>query len=250
MWIADPWDAAYLKTEAGILLQTAEILEAEGFMDVDDEFARPSAELLRKGAAFEGGPPPKAIRGEQKTWDLFVSHASEDKEAFVRPLVERLRLEGLSVWYDELTLTLGDSLRQKIDEGLVASRYAVVVLSNAFFAKDWPRKELDGLNALEVDGRKVILPIWHEVSQSRCGSVLPDPGGPPGCALIGGHGHGCQKNPGSCSPGDRSRSTSTGGGVLRRGLIRRVARSRGVLEPTEAAAGHSDLQSDSIKASF
>jgi len=173
VWIADPWDAAYLKTEVRILLQTAEILEAEGFMEVDDEFARPSGELLRKSAEFEGGPPPKAIRREQKTWDLFVSHASEDKKAFVRPLVERLRLEGLTVWYDELTLTLGDSLRQKIDEGLAASRYGVVVLSKAFFAKDWPRKELDGLDALEVDGRKVILPIWHEVSQPGVARFSP-----------------------------------------------------------------------------
>ncbi len=72
---------------------------------------------------------------------------------------------GLKVWFDEWTLTIGDSLRQKIDEGLLASDYGVVVLSRSFFAKKWPQVELDGLFAREMQGRKVILPIWHSVTR-------------------------------------------------------------------------------------
>src|SRR5579871_6446281 len=99
-------------------------------------------------------------------WDLFISHASEDKVAFVQPLAEALRGAGLKVWYDRWTLALGDSLRRKIDEGLAKSRFGVVVLSHAFFAKDWPQNELDGLVSREIGGRKVILPVWHGLTKA------------------------------------------------------------------------------------
>ena len=98
-------------------------------------------------------------------WDLFICHASEDKENFVRPLAVALLGKNLKVWYDEITLTLGDSLQKSIDRGLKDSRFGVVVLSHDFFAKDWPQRELDGLVALERNGRKVILPIWHNLTR-------------------------------------------------------------------------------------
>jgi hypothetical protein len=88
-------------------------------------------------------------------WDVFVSHASEDKEEFARPLAQALKDRGLRVWFDEFTLRVGDSLRRSIDRGLAHSRYGVVVISPAFLSKEWPQKELDGLMAREVDGRKV-----------------------------------------------------------------------------------------------
>jgi len=102
--------------------------------------------------------------GLGKRWDVFISHASEDKDAFVRPLATALRASGLLPWYDESALTVGDSLRGKIDEGLVNSRYGIVVLSHAFFAKNWPQHELDGLMSREVAGAKVILPVWHNIT--------------------------------------------------------------------------------------
>lgn len=98
-----------------------------------------------------------------KQWDVFISHASEDKESFVRDLATALEKTGLRVWFDETTLTVGDSLRAKIDEGLSKSRFGVVVLSQNFFAKSWPQHELDGLVSREVSGVKVILPVWHNI---------------------------------------------------------------------------------------
>ena len=102
--------------------------------------------------------------GLGKQWDVFISHASEDKNGFVRPLAEALRASGLLPWYDETTLTVGDSLRRKIDEGLANSRYGIVVLSHSFFGKEWPQQELDGLMSREVAGAKVILPVWHKIT--------------------------------------------------------------------------------------
>ncbi len=75
-------------------------------------------------------PPPSETGG--KTHDVFISHASEDKDDFVRPLAYALINEGLDVWYDEMTLRIGDSLRQKIDKGLANSRVGLVVLSLSF----------------------------------------------------------------------------------------------------------------------
>lgn len=99
-------------------------------------------------------------------YDVFISHASEDKDAVARPLARHLEDMGLRVWIDECELTLGDSLRRKIDFGLAKSTYGVVVLSPAFFGKEWPNKELDGLVAREDGSGKVVLPIWHNVNAS------------------------------------------------------------------------------------
>jgi hypothetical protein len=94
---------------------------------------------------------------------LFISHASEDKADFVEPLVDALS-KHYEVWFDKFRLTLGDSLLQKINEGLRECDFGVVVLSPAFFAKRWPQAELDGLFALEDTTRKLILPIWKDVT--------------------------------------------------------------------------------------
>lgn len=109
----------------------------------------------------------KSLQTRSINYDVFVSHASEDKEEFVRDFVECLRKNGLKVWYDELTLKIGDSLRRSIDSGLSNSRFGIVVLSEAFFQKEWPQRELDGLFAREIDGNKVILPIWHKISKNE-----------------------------------------------------------------------------------
>jgi hypothetical protein len=100
-------------------------------------------------------------------FDLFICHASEDKAAVVRPLARELAGRGLKVWLDELELTIGDTLNGRIEAALTLSRFGVVVISPAFFAKQWPQRELAGLAAREVHaGLKVILPVWHEVDHA------------------------------------------------------------------------------------
>jgi len=103
-------------------------------------------------------------RQRKPAYDAFVCHASEDK-GFVRPLVKALRRARVKVWYDENLLRWGDGLRSSIDRGLVNSRYGIVVFSKAFLKKKhWTEHELNGLFAKERDGRKVILPIWHKIT--------------------------------------------------------------------------------------
>ena len=105
--------------------------------------------------------------------DVFICHASEDKDDVARPLAEGLRAAGLNVWYDEFSLKLGDSLRGSIDKGLAESRFGVVILSPHFFAKKWPPAELNGLFAKEILGDKTILPIWHDITQAEIAEHSP-----------------------------------------------------------------------------
>jgi hypothetical protein len=106
-------------------------------------------------------------------WDVFISHASEDKNDFARPLANGLMVRGLKVWFDEFSLNVGDSLRRSIDMGLARSRFGIVVISPNFLKKEWPQKELDGLVAREIGGMKVILPIWHNISADRVREASP-----------------------------------------------------------------------------
>jgi len=105
------------------------------------------------------------VVASRSRWDIFVSHASEDKAEFVEPLSAALTEFGIKVWYDGFTLSLGDSLSRSIDEGLARSRFGLVVLSPSFLAKKWPEYELRGLTAREIAGRTVILPIWHNITK-------------------------------------------------------------------------------------
>ena len=102
-----------------------------------------------------------------QTWDVFISHATEDKDAIARPLAAALQALGVTAWLDELELKIGDSLRRKIDYGLSHSRFGVVILSRSFFAKQWPQYELDGLVTRQNSGEQNILPIWHEITKAE-----------------------------------------------------------------------------------
>lgn len=105
-------------------------------------------------------------------WDVFVSHAFEDKE-FARDLADALQQEGLRVWFDEFELRVGDGLRSSIDKGLAKSRFGVVILSPNFFAKEWTRKELGALTARETKDKKIILPVWHNISAKEIRKYSP-----------------------------------------------------------------------------
>ena len=77
------------------------------------------------------------------------------------------------IWYDEFTLRIGDSLRQKIDQGLANSRVGLVILSSAFISKGWPNYELDGIVTRAVSGEQILLPIWHNITKQQVADYSP-----------------------------------------------------------------------------
>ncbi|MCE3294901.1 MAG: molecular chaperone Tir [Crocinitomicaceae bacterium] len=101
---------------------------------------------------------------KENKYDFFISHASEDKNSFVRPLVEALTEKGYRVWYDESSLKIGDSLIQNISNGIKNSLYGIIVLSENFFEKTWTKKELEALISKEIiTDDNLILPIWLNI---------------------------------------------------------------------------------------
>jgi len=126
--------------------------------DIDLGYAKA---LVQMSAA-----PAAAPEREAKRFDVFLSHAWEDKDAIARPLFEALTAAGVSVSFDEAVLKLGDSLHRKIHDGLARCIFGIVIISPSFLSKEWPQRELDGLVGLQVQSRETkILPIWHEMDQ-------------------------------------------------------------------------------------
>lgn len=113
--------------------------------------------------------------GSTPEYDVFVSHAWEDKADFVDELVQELENSGLRVWYDTSQIKWGDSMRQKIDDGLKHSRFGVVILSPSYIAdgKYWTKAELDGLFQLESVNGKMLLPIWHKLTKTQVMEFSP-----------------------------------------------------------------------------
>lgn len=103
----------------------------------------------------------------EKNWDVFISHASEDKETIVRQLADTLEKLKVKIWFDEFSLKVGDSLSKSIDDGLQKSKFGIVVISRNFLEKRWTDYEYRSLLSKEDNGKKVILPIWHDISKDE-----------------------------------------------------------------------------------
>jgi hypothetical protein len=160
---------------------------SRSFLALAEKINFPPAAILdelRPEFAFQ-----MSVSATGENWDVFISHAHEDKSALAAPLATELRERGLRVWYDEFALMVGDSLRRSIDRGLARSRFGIVILSPRFFQKEWPQKELDGLVARESQGQKVILPVWHDITADairRYSPMLADRVGVPSSFGIAG----------------------------------------------------------------
>lgn len=111
----------------------------------------------------------------QEQYDVFVSHAWEDKEEFVDELVDAMRKAGITVWYDTTQMLWGDSMRQRIDDGLKKSKFGIAVLSPNYIAegKYWTKAELNGLFQLESVNGKTLLPIWYNLNKKDVMNFSP-----------------------------------------------------------------------------
>ena len=112
---------------------------------------------------------------EGPEYDVFVSHAWEDKEEFVEEFVQALINRGIKVWYDKSEMNWGDSMRARIDEGLRKSKFGVAILSPNYIAENkyWTKAELDGLFQMESINGKMLLPIWHNLTKKQVMDYSP-----------------------------------------------------------------------------
>lgn len=99
------------------------------------------------------------IKMSSGAFDVFICHASEDKETIARPLYESLTKRGVKAFLDEQYIQWGDSLTEKINHALGQSKYVIAILSDSSVGKSWPLKEINSTLAREIGGEKVLLPI-------------------------------------------------------------------------------------------
>lgn len=117
---------------------------------------------------------------QQKTthrfeYDVFICHSSADKKKIVEPLADDLDQRGLQVWYDDFEISLGDDIRDAIEEGIANSRYGVIVLSDQFLEADWAGAELSSLTAREhSEGvQKILLPLRYGIGMDSIRENTP-----------------------------------------------------------------------------
>jgi len=109
-----------------------------------------------------------------KQYDLFISHASSDKITYVRGLYEALSQLGISIFYDEDSIEWGDKWKDKILEGTASSEFAIIVISNKFFGREWTERELHEFLQRQNDSeQKIILPLLFGVSQEQLREEYP-----------------------------------------------------------------------------
>ena len=112
---------------------------------------------------------------DEEMFDVFISHAHEDKASFVDDFVKELKGLNIKAWYDNDTISWGDSMRERIDEGLKKSTFGIVILSPEYIAegKYWTKTELNGLFQLESINGKTLLPIWHGLTKKDVMNYSP-----------------------------------------------------------------------------
>lgn len=121
---------------------------------------------MKRGLGAASGAAPAA--------DVFLSHASEDKDDIARPLKEALEARGVSVWFDEIQIKVGQSIRREIEKGIAQCRFGIVIVSPHFFAKQWTQAELDALFSKKMEsGEDLVLPVWHHISKDEVSRQSP-----------------------------------------------------------------------------
>lgn len=112
--------------------------------------------------------PYSPATGPSPIRDVFICHASEDKENVVEPLVSAFEASGISFWYDQRETRWGDSVTGAVNQGLKEARFVIVVLSRAFISKQWPQREWRAaLNREIALGRTLVLPLLVGTPEER-----------------------------------------------------------------------------------
>lgn len=147
----------------------------EAIKRMQDSYEQRINELSRSNLPKSVLTKEQSEIGIKDEYDVFVSHAWEDKESFADEFVKALRDKGIRVWYDTSQIKWGDSMRDRIDEGLKKSKFGIAILSPNYIAegKYWTKAELDGLFQLDSVNGKTLLPIWHDLTKKQVVEFSP-----------------------------------------------------------------------------
>lgn len=129
---------------------------------VKGEEHSPYLNLCKQVLELEPNPPPsiKKLKGIFDMYDVFICHASEDKQDVAIPLYEELQNEGINTFIDCVAIGWGDSLLAKIGTALQKSKFVIAIISENSIAKSWPMKEVNAVLSLEISSEKTkLLPL-------------------------------------------------------------------------------------------
>lgn len=118
---------------------------------------------------------PKYQAKNLPEYDVFISHANKDKEELIEELYHSLDMLGIKIFYDKESLEWGDNWKERILNGVKKAEFAIIVISENFFDREWTEKELsEFLNRQNRNGQKLILPIVHNISMKQLQEKYPN----------------------------------------------------------------------------
>lgn len=107
-------------------------------------------------------------------YDVFISHANKDKEDLIEELYQSLNALGVKIFYDKESLEWGDNWKDRILKGTKKAEFAIIVISENFFDREWTERELaEFLNRQNRNGQKLILPILHNITAEQLKGKYP-----------------------------------------------------------------------------
>lgn len=125
---------------------------------------------LATAASAESTP----IKPSRKKYDVFISHANKDKLSYVNDLYSVLSDLGIEIFYDSKVLSWGDKWKDVILNGTEQSEFAIIVISENFFGREWTEKELNTfLEQENTSGQKIVLPLLYNVTIDQLKAKYP-----------------------------------------------------------------------------
>jgi RNA-directed DNA polymerase len=129
---------------------------------VKGEEHSPYLTLCKKVLELDKNPPDfiAKLKGVFDMYDIFICHASEDKNEVALPLYESLKMQKINAFIDCFAINWGDSLVSKINTALQKSKYVIAIISENSVKKSWPMKELNAVLSAEIGSdRTKLLPL-------------------------------------------------------------------------------------------
>ncbi len=119
----------------------------------------------------------RSVLSQHKKYDVFISHAAKDKSDYVEGLYMKLRRLGIQIFYDTDSISWGDKWKERILDGIEESEFAIIVISQNFFGREWTERELNELLTRQNDfGQKIVLPLLHGITVDELKSQYPEVG--------------------------------------------------------------------------
>ncbi len=131
-------------------------------------------EEVKKGVIYLQVSSDRQMVEKYKQYDVFISHATKDKIEYVDSLKKEIKKLDISIFYDTDELKWGDNWKKKILSSTEKSEFAIIVISENFFDREWTEKELNAfLNRQNNTEQKIVLPLLYNITPEKVKEKYP-----------------------------------------------------------------------------